>query len=826
MVLEDGRMEIGIRLRPPSRMLMGDEDLAARHYHLKSVLQIGVPERERARIYIRISPVPIDKFRALIQQGDAANPIARFLVNKRLERLDALRRKGTLKEWSFYVTCTVKASRSFHKDDPPTPEHLKHALKRAHARRTELMNRLNNAGYEAEPMTAQEIFTEVYYYHNLDFLGGIAPSFLPESPERYVHAPEIEGERSFLTLKSQVMHTPTRTEDHHAVVNGSTLVYAVSLHDLPRVTEFGVLNQVAEQITDGNMMFVIEFYHSDNQTEKEKLETARRTLFSATTSKKLSPSASAQERLRTVSESLELMYREGDHILESGVTVLLFAKNRDQLDEMLSQASLALGKFNASRPVLHGFQSKHVYEALAPFNGKRTEFPFKTLETNAIGFMPAIAPFQGVGGGTMIYRNRSNALTVFDPFNAGLSAAHFLLIAKTGWGKTFMAQSIALSLINRYDPVMTVIDRKDDFRDFMLAMGGYQITFGGGGEECINPMDLMPDQSEPDDGKMSFLMMLWRDFIPRGQDEDKAGEEDALLIEAVKITYKAFEQEPLPPLISDVASILQTMSFFSDGEALQERQRSMAQSLATRMRPYLGDTVWGRIIDHHTNVKTDSKYMYYCLERIEATDERQRKIAMRIIMDRVWQQARELPRTVWKLLYVEELASQMKTPSDREYLGSALRLGRSYGISVGGMTQLAADLEFMPELRDSFSFFFFGKLTNTDGLIKYLNMPKPVAEHVRGLQKVNKQYAEWVLAYRPDEGDVNGEVIRAEESDDFYWLCSSRQSDQQLRKAAIGVRQGDTMAAIEDLVAGIYPTLALPLEPEAELGEEQEQVPA
>ncbi|WP_221091352.1 VirB4 family type IV secretion system protein [Deinococcus aquaedulcis] len=818
MVNETGHIEFSLRLDPPSRMLMSDENLEARHYDLKTVLQVGIPEGERARLYIRISTIPYDRFQNLKQAGkNGKNPVAQFLVKKRLDRLDDKRRQGTIKEWSFYLTCTVKPSRPFSKDSPPDPEHLRKEVQRAQRRREELLNRVRNAGYRAEAMSAQEMFQEAWYYHNLDFLGGTPPQLLTESKARYEGAPTVQGAKDFLTLKRQILTTPTRTEDHAVVVNGSTLVYAVSLHELPRQTEFGVLNAVAERITTGNMLFCIEVAHRDHGMEMEALEGANSKLHSATTSTKYAPSASAQQRYGSIKETLALVYEEGDNFYDVGVSVLLFAQGRDQLNEMLSQASTAFALFRSPRPIMHGYQSKHLYRALAPFNGRRTEFSFKLVETNAVGFMPAIAPFQGAGGGTLLYRNRSNALTTFDPFAAGMGATHFMVIAPTRWGKTFLTQSMVLALIPEYDPVVTVIDRKNDFKDMIMSLGGVHVEFGGGGSATFNPMDLPAGEHAPDEGKMTFLLTLWRDFIPRNSDEERAGLEDTVLREAILMTYKAFYQEELPPRLRDVHGTLDTMTMYSDGDPMRASAVDVARSLAARMRPFLHDSNWGKVIDQYTNRDTNAKYMYYDLSKIPINAEQETKIAMRIVQDRVWQSARLIPGR--KLCLVEEMGSTIRTKSDRDYMASWLRMGASFGLSVGGITQLAADLENMPELRDSFSWFFFGRLTNTDGLTKHLKMPATVAKAVTGLQKVDKDFTEWVLAFRPDEGDVNGEIIRVEESEHFFWLCSSQENHRRLREAAIKARHGDQLAAVEDLVAGRYPEIELAEEEtEEELG--------
>ncbi|GEM49825.1 VirB4 family type IV secretion system protein [Deinococcus cellulosilyticus] len=806
MVLEDGKIEYGIRIKPPSRMRVTDSTLDARHFELKSLLQQGVPEGERMRLYIKVAPTSKSTLETYFPKAESKNPKAAYLVSERQKLLDDLRKKRVLKRWEFFVTCTCTPPMPFAVTNPPTETHLQKAVLWARTQRNQLLLKLKQAGYLAETMSQQDIFSECYKYANLDLISSTPPKFIKEGPERYANAPMIKGQRDFLTLKRQIFHTPVNLEDHNKVVVGSTLVYAVSLYQLPRVTEFGVLGAIAEAITAGSYMFCLEFGHLDVQMEKEKLETAMRGLFGTVNSTKVAPSPEAQERYKNLQETLSMLYQHGDHLYECGVHVLLFAKDQMELDEMVNEASSAFNLFHAGRPVAHGFQSRAVYLSLAPFNGKRTEFGFKAIETNAVAFFPPIAPYEGVGTSTIAYRNRCNDLTTFDPFEAGTSASHFLGIAPSGYGKTFKFQSFFTALIHRYSSMrLTVVDRKTDFKDWIEWLNGVTIKFGGSSPNKINPMDLMPGEKKPTATKLKFLLTIIRNFVPRSSHEREAGEEDSIIKNAIRMTYRAFCEEEKPPRLRDVADTMQTMSFQDNGDPLTKEQIMLARSIAFRLREYTGDdTEWGMIIDQYTNIDTDVQFLYYDLSLIDKKDEQQRKIALHIIMDRVWNQARNLPEDVKKALFIDELKNQLKTEVDRDYFEEALKIGRSYNLAVGGATQSPNDLDEMGGVKKSFNFYFIGKTAEEEGL-RNLGIPEVAVQMAKSLAKTDAEFAEWILLFMPENDDVfHGEVIRVEESAKFFWLCSSKADHRKLRRQAIEDAEGNVDQALTNIVMGKY----------------------
>ena len=809
MLLEDGTFEIGLRLRPPSRLLMSEQVLDGRHFDLRAVLKLAVPAGERARIYIQKFPARKQDLEAVAKHRKAksVNPLASMLVKKRMELLDQRRLKGRLKRWEYFVTLTVKPPLPFNKAAPPTANDLKAAVQRCISRRRDLMNRLSVAGYGVEAMNAQDIKDACFYYNTLDARGSVSAPVILDEQRRLANIPVVDGLPDPLTIRRQVALSPAHAEDKAYVVCGSSFVYAVSLYDLPRYTELGLFQEVADNLTAGDFVFCIEYLHLDRQNEMERLETAQRGLYSSVNSTKYAPSASAMQRNDEVKSTLHFINENKEEFYTAGVSVLLISSTLEQQHEMLNQAVAAFSQFQASRPVMHGFQSIEVFEANAPFNGRRTEFPFKVVESNSVGFFPPVAPFGGVGEPTLVFRNAADGLTIFDPFSAGTSAAHFLVVAPTGWGKTYNVASTLTGLIDAYDPWITIIDRKNDFKDWMLAMGGLHILFGGKGDTTLNPMDLPEGEKLPDEAKLNFLLTLIRNFALPGLDNRVNGEEDTIIVEAAKLTYMAHSQELELPILSDLHQILETMSQFSDGRTLTASQREMARSVAGRLRRFLGDSDWGQVLDRRSNCNTVAKYVYYDLSNIASNDEKRRKIAMHIISDRVLHTARTAPDQDKKICFIDEMTQQIKTEADRAYISEWLRLGRAWGLSVGGAMQLPSDTKFMPELAESFNFFWLGKLAKPQHAIENLDLPETIADAISHMGKVDGEYADWLLVYKPEDGDPNGEVIRIEESREFFWLQSSKPLDRRMRRAAIKRRGGDISGAVQDLAEGNYPEL-------------------
>ena len=82
-------------------------------------------------------------------------------------------------------------------------------------------------------------------------------------------------------------------------------------------------------------------------------------------------------------------------------------------------------------------------------------------------------------------------LVPFSPFDPGLSDANVLITAKSGGGKTFMAQMF-LTMMARLNPLISILERGNSYRPLVELMGGRCIDVDLEGAETLNAWDLPP----------------------------------------------------------------------------------------------------------------------------------------------------------------------------------------------------------------------------------------------------------------------------------------------------------------------------------------------
>lgn len=796
MLLEDGRLVVGAMLLPPPRLTMTKDALDGRLKDVQRAMALSVPEGMTARVYVRKVQVSRERLSRLWREGVSDTPLAAYLYRERMRHLDDLRRRDVLREWSYFATLDLRSPVPFTGDAPPDDEGLRKIAIHARKKREEFLKNLGGAGYRAWPMAADEIKRECEVYHTPDMRGAPHRPLVLEGPARYEHSPEVNGALDHLTFSRQVFSTPMNLEGHAHNVVGGTHVYALSVNGLPTFSEFGLFDEIATGLTEGDVTFVLEYHHLPYQQSREKLESAKRGVEGEKDS-----SGSAAARHRRLSKTLDHVYDNRDRFWMTGCTVLLFARSLEQQAEMLTQVGSALSHFNTVRVVQHGYQSGRVYKALGPFNGGRTPFPTRLVGSNAVGYLPAIGPFAGIGSPTLVYRNRSDSLTVFDPYHLGTQAQHFLVLAPIGWGKTYLVMSILSALIYHHNPRVSVIDQKPDLRDFILGMGGLHVILGSASRHRINPMDLPHGETAPSASKINFLIALYRAFVPAGQDSERTAAQNVLFTNAVRHVYHAATVSKRPPRLRQVRAMLGGMTTRFDGTPLTPGETELARAMSLIMTGFTGDdTDWGKVIDQSTNIEIDAQYVYYDLGNISPQSQ-ERRVAMLIAYDRVWHDAKT--RAGKKLLFIDELGVQLESEADQVYFAQSALMGRSFNLSVGGATQSPLHLNKMPALKDTFQFHWLGR-TNSGTALRAmqedLGMPEAVVKAVPTLQQLNSMYSEWVLVYQPSSGQHQGEILRIEESRAFYWLATSREEEAKRRTAVVARHDGNILPALEELV--------------------------
>ncbi len=96
----------------------------------------------------------------------------------------------------------------------------------------------------------------------------------------------------------------------------------------------------------------------------------------------------------------------------------------------------------------------------------------------------------------MLFETPDRQLVPFSPFDSSLGDANMLIMAKSGGGKTFMAQ-LFLLMMARANPLISIIERGDSYRPLVELMGGRVIDVNLEGNETLNPWDLPPGETTP-----------------------------------------------------------------------------------------------------------------------------------------------------------------------------------------------------------------------------------------------------------------------------------------------------------------------------------------
>lgn len=262
--LEDGRMEVGLEVQPPSPLFASGAALARAWPSLKALLRLGVPEGERARVLVEAVPADGEALRRYAAGTVTADPLLARLAEAKVALLEAERLGGHLLDWRCYLSCTLSPTAKRAKGSAFAPSELTEALARAHALRERLHNLLENAGYAPQPMASQEVFGLIWRYLNPGLVPARAPRFLPfEGRAGYLPAealadlPDIQTP----TLKRQLAASPVENSDPRHLVMGERYVATVAFQGMPDETETGMIRRVLERAAGASFYLVLDYQH-------------------------------------------------------------------------------------------------------------------------------------------------------------------------------------------------------------------------------------------------------------------------------------------------------------------------------------------------------------------------------------------------------------------------------------------------------------------------------------------------------------------------------------------------------------------------------------
>lgn len=350
------------------------------------------------------------------------------------------------------------------------------------------------------------------------------------------------------------------------------------------------------------------------------------------------------------------------------------------------------------------FQMEQAFEMSLPLcsvpRALRRKSRHNMLTSGASSLYPFISrELQDPGGIMMGVASENNSLVAVDVFDTARHAnANGAILGKSGYGKTFTAQLLAIRmrLQNIQTFIITPLKGKEDYKRACDQIDGQYVALGPGSPYYINVLDIRaPDTaglqaldgySESDSllakkvqDLHTFFHLVVRDLT---QEEEQVldgyiyevykkfgitEDNDSIFIEGTK-NYKQF------PLLGDVH------------EAIAK------EPILNRVYNILTPLVRGSLsaYNKHTNVDLDNKYIVFDMN---GTKGQNLALSMFVTLDFVWSKIKE-NRLAKKAVFIDEAWQLIGTAGNEmsaEYVKEIFKTIRAFGGSAFVMTQEVGD---------------------------------------------------------------------------------------------------------------------------------------
>jgi type IV secretory pathway VirB4 component len=272
----------------------------------------------------------------------------------------------------------------------------------------------------------------------------------------------------------------------------------------------------------------------------------------------------------------------------------------------------AVMRMNGSRALPEDLAKRRLYINSLPGMTQENKREHDCFTLHAADLLMIEAPWKGTPQSPLILLETPyRQLVPFSPFDPSLSDANVLITAKSGGGKTFMAQ-LFLTMMARLNPLISILERGDSYRPLVEVMGGRSINVDLESSETLNPWDLPYGTTTPAQEKLAFVKNLTRHMIGMLDAYSDSALLDNLLTDAIVSTYqrcRTREDRPIPTF-NDLRQELETWR----DESGVERIRDEAQLAAIKLREWTGEKVYARLFDRQTTVRTDDNWLFFNVE--------------------------------------------------------------------------------------------------------------------------------------------------------------------------------------------------------------------
>ena len=540
---------------------------------------------------------------------------------------------------------------------------------------------LEATGQQARRMTHQQMFLEVK--RALQPLG--------DDQRLYKQGMAYESARS----QAANVNIEDEEDDHLKV--GGLLYSWISLKEMPDATFPGIMRELVAQ--DFPVVVSAEVSIPDQsrimRSYKRRLlrmQAAQRDIHGGF---KINVEAQiAQEQLvKTLQDVVSSSLKVCQFSLVAGLRTsqpIRNSREREEAERILADRRQrilhAVTRMNGGRGIPETLAQKRIFIGTLPGLAEETKRELECLTLHAADLLPVELPWQGTTDSpSILLETPSRQMVPFSPFDPGLGDANMLIMAKSGGGKTFMAQLLLLMLA-RSNAQISILERGDSYKPLVDLMGGRVIEVNLDGNETINPFDLSPGEKAPSKEKIAFLKNLTQHMIGASPNSDMTLVE-SVLSDAIVSTYKRCSMRYANP-IPTFSDLRDELAQWRDEEKMQ-RTIDEARLASVKLRTWTEGGIYSRLFDRHTNIRTDNNWLFFNVEGLSSDPKLETAMSMLIahaMAERASGRSGQPSVTV-----LDECWSLLDSPTLAPEVVQLFRTARKRNSSVWGISQTLED---------------------------------------------------------------------------------------------------------------------------------------
>ncbi len=473
---------------------------------------------------------------------------------------------------------------------------------------------LGATGMSIRRMTQQNIFLEIK--RALQPLGNDTLPYCPPDESLW-----------YESARSQMVNVNIEDEQDDYLKVGGVLYSWISLKDLPDATFPGILRELV--VMDFPLVINADVILPDQSKSIKQYKSRLRKMLAAQKDFhggfRINVDAQVAEHqlVKVLQDLISSSLKSCQMSLIVTVRTSRSCRNRMEREEAeriladrRQRVLHAIARMNGGRGIPETLAQKRLFFTGLPAMGGENRRELDLLTLNAADLLPVEMPWRGTRHSPlMLFETPYRQLVPFSPFDASLGDANMLIMAKSGGGKTFMAQ-LFLLMMARANPQISVIERGDSYQPLVELMGGRVINVKLDGTETLNPWDLPAGDTTPSKEKIAFLKNLTRHMIGESPGSDNSLV-DNLLSDAIARTYKrcAIRYSNPIPTFNDLR---EELAQWRDEERMQ-RTIDEARLAAIKLRGWTGERgIYAKLFDAHTTMRLDSNWLFFNVEGLSA----------------------------------------------------------------------------------------------------------------------------------------------------------------------------------------------------------------